>query len=110
MCLADESRFFLMMYCSGFVPAFEKIGKTCHIYLTPVHFILLHNVLNADGVQAIAQFSKAGYPNLGLQNLGRFELLIFHHAWGGLSNTLVFVSPFYLSLLQISFFFRSLMH
>ncbi|XP_024383861.1 uncharacterized protein [Physcomitrium patens] len=41
-----------------FLPAFEKIGKTCHIYLTPVHFILLHNVLNSDGVQAIAQFSK----------------------------------------------------
>ncbi|KAJ7300056.1 hypothetical protein O6H91_Y083800 [Diphasiastrum complanatum] len=41
-----------------FVPAFEKIGKTCHIYLTRDHVILLHNVLNADGVQAIAQFNK----------------------------------------------------
>lgn len=41
-----------------FLPAFEKIGRTCHIYLTPVHFIILHNVLNSDGVQAIAQFSK----------------------------------------------------
>ncbi|KAH9327646.1 hypothetical protein KI387_007824, partial [Taxus chinensis] len=41
-----------------FVPAFEKIGKTCHMYLTKDHFILLHNVLNADGVQAIAQFKK----------------------------------------------------
>ncbi|CAM6101439.1 unnamed protein product [Calypogeia fissa] len=41
-----------------FVPAFEKIGKTCHMYLTPRHFILLHNVLNVNGVQAIAQFTK----------------------------------------------------
>lgn len=85
MCLADELRFF-MMYCLGFVPAFEKIGKTCHIYLTPVHFILLHNVLNSDGVQAIAQFSKVAYRfALGLPNLGGFELQYFHHAWGSLS-------------------------
>jgi HUS1 checkpoint protein len=41
-----------------FVPAFEKIGKTCHVYLTRVHITLLHNVLNADGVQAVAQFSR----------------------------------------------------
>ncbi len=43
---------------AGFVPAFEKIGKTCHVYLTRVHITLLHNVLNADGVQAVAQFSR----------------------------------------------------
>lgn len=49
---------------AGFLPAFEKIGKTCHIYLTPVHLIILHNVLNSDGVQAIAQFSKVS--NLSL--------------------------------------------
>eukprot|EP00249_Psilotum_nudum_P008038 c21001_g1_i2 orf=74-1009(+) len=41
-----------------FVPAFEKIGKTCHLYLTREHVILLHNVLNANGVQAVAQFKK----------------------------------------------------
>ncbi|GAQ86340.1 hypothetical protein KFL_002830170 [Klebsormidium nitens] len=41
-----------------FVPAFEKIGKTCHVYLTRDHVILLHNVLNSDGVQAIAQLAK----------------------------------------------------
>lgn len=41
-----------------FVPAFEKIGRVCHLYLTRDHVILLHNVLNADGVQAIAQFKK----------------------------------------------------
>lgn len=43
---------------AGFVPAFEKIGKTCHMYFTKQHLIMLHNVLNADGVQAIAQFTK----------------------------------------------------
>ncbi|KAG6542819.1 hypothetical protein Mapa_015723 [Marchantia paleacea] len=41
-----------------FLPAFEKIGKTCHILLTQHHVILLHNVLNTSGVQAIAQFTK----------------------------------------------------
>ncbi|GLJ04746.1 hypothetical protein SUGI_0002510 [Cryptomeria japonica] len=41
-----------------FVPALEKIGKNCHLYLTKDHVIFLHNVLNADGVQAIAQFKK----------------------------------------------------
>eukprot|EP00252_Welwitschia_mirabilis_P004535 TRINITY_DN14864_c0_g1_i2.p1 TRINITY_DN14864_c0_g1~~TRINITY_DN14864_c0_g1_i2.p1 ORF type:complete len:230 (+),score=43.43 TRINITY_DN14864_c0_g1_i2:108-797(+) len=41
-----------------FVPAFEKIGKICHVYLTREHFILLQNVLNADGVQAFAQINQ----------------------------------------------------
>ncbi|KAL3695329.1 hypothetical protein R1sor_009405 [Riccia sorocarpa] len=41
-----------------FLPALEKIGKTCHILLTPHYVILLHNVLNTSGVQAIAQFTK----------------------------------------------------
>ncbi|KAH7289856.1 hypothetical protein KP509_30G021700 [Ceratopteris richardii] len=41
-----------------FIPAFEKIGKSCHLYLTPEHVILLHNVLNSNGVQAVAQFKK----------------------------------------------------
>lgn len=41
-----------------FVPAFEKIGKVCHIYLTRHALILLHNVLTTDGVQAIAELPK----------------------------------------------------
>jgi hypothetical protein len=110
MCLADELRFF-MMHCSGFVPAFEKIGKTCHIYLTPVHFILLHNVLNSDGVQAIAQFSKVACRfALGLPNLGGFELYISIMHGELCQYTLVFVSPFYLSILQVIFFFHSFLH
>ncbi|CAI7920241.1 unnamed protein product, partial [Closterium sp. NIES-53] len=39
-----------------FLPAFERIGRVCHVYLTPSDVFLLHNVLSADGVQAIAQF------------------------------------------------------
>ncbi|XP_031474501.1 checkpoint protein hus1 isoform X1 [Nymphaea colorata] len=41
-----------------FIPAFDKIGRSCHLYLTRDHAILLHNLLNGDGVQAIAQFKK----------------------------------------------------
>ncbi|CAN6462926.1 unnamed protein product [Victoria cruziana] len=41
-----------------FIPAFDKIGRTCHLYLTRDHTFLLHNLLNGDGVQAIAQFKK----------------------------------------------------
>ncbi|CAI5985387.1 unnamed protein product [Closterium sp. NIES-65] len=42
--------------CRRFLPAFERIGRVCHVYLTPSDVFLLHNVLSADGVQAIAQF------------------------------------------------------
>ncbi|XP_057859398.1 uncharacterized protein LOC131068219 isoform X2 [Cryptomeria japonica] len=51
-----------------FVPALEKIGKNCHLYLTKDHVIFLHNVLNADGVQAIAQFKK-GYKSAIIQDV-----------------------------------------
>lgn len=110
MCLADDLHLFIM-YCSGFVPAFEKIGKTCHIYLTPVHFILLHNVLNSDGVQAIAQFSKVAYRfALGLPNLGGFDLLYFHHAWGALSIYIGLRFTFLSFLVGNHFLYRSLLH
>lgn len=41
-----------------FVPALDKIGRVCHLYLTRDHAIFLHNLLNGDGVQSIAQFRK----------------------------------------------------
>ncbi|XP_057447661.1 uncharacterized protein LOC130739405 [Lotus japonicus] len=41
-----------------FIPALEKMGKTCHLYLTKDHAIFLHNLLNGDGIQSIAQFRK----------------------------------------------------
>eukprot|EP00271_Cylindrocystis_brebissonii_P020586 TRINITY_DN6880_c0_g1_i3.p1 TRINITY_DN6880_c0_g1~~TRINITY_DN6880_c0_g1_i3.p1 ORF type:complete len:308 (-),score=51.45 TRINITY_DN6880_c0_g1_i3:281-1204(-) len=41
-----------------FLPAFEKIGKVCHVYLTRDEFLLMHNVLSTDGVQAIARLPK----------------------------------------------------
>lgn len=41
-----------------FIPAMDKMGRTCHMYLTRDHAFLLHNLLNGDGVQSIAQFKK----------------------------------------------------
>ncbi|GAB2282464.1 hypothetical protein Dimus_017007 [Dionaea muscipula] len=40
-----------------FVPALEKMGKICHVYLTRDHAFFLHNLLlSSDGVQCVAQF------------------------------------------------------
>ncbi|CBI36353.3 unnamed protein product, partial [Vitis vinifera] len=41
-----------------FLPALDKMGKVCHLYFTRDHTIFLHNLLNGDGVQSIAQFRK----------------------------------------------------
>ncbi|KAL5729590.1 hypothetical protein ACHQM5_002519 [Ranunculus cassubicifolius] len=41
-----------------FLPALDKMGRICHLYLTKDHAFLLHNLLNGDGVQSIAQFRK----------------------------------------------------
>ena len=41
-----------------FLPALDKMGRICHLYLTREHTIFLHNLLNGDGIQSIAQFSK----------------------------------------------------
>ncbi|XP_021298300.1 uncharacterized protein LOC110427180 isoform X1 [Herrania umbratica] len=41
-----------------FLPALDKMGKICHLFLTRDHAIFLHNLLNGDGVQCIAQFRK----------------------------------------------------
>lgn len=41
-----------------FLPALDKMGKICHLLLTRDHAIFLHNLLNGDGVQCIAQFRK----------------------------------------------------
>ncbi|XP_052182649.1 checkpoint protein hus1 [Diospyros lotus] len=41
-----------------FLPALDKIGRTCHLYLTRDHVIFLHNLLNGEGLQSIAQFRK----------------------------------------------------
>lgn len=41
-----------------FLPALEKMGKICHIYLTKDFAFFLHNLLNGDGIQSIAQFRK----------------------------------------------------
>ncbi|KAJ1398747.1 Checkpoint protein Hus1/Mec3 [Sesbania bispinosa] len=40
------------------IPALEKMGKVCHLYLTRDHAIFLHNLLNGDGIQSVAQFRK----------------------------------------------------
>ncbi|GJN26959.1 hypothetical protein PR202_gb14928 [Eleusine coracana subsp. coracana] len=43
----------------------DKVGRVCHIYLTPTHAMLLHNLLGAtasgadgSGPQCVAQFAK----------------------------------------------------
>ncbi|GJV41142.1 checkpoint protein HUS1 [Tanacetum coccineum] len=41
-----------------FLQALDKMGKICHLYLTKDHAIFLHNLLNGDGIQSIAQFRK----------------------------------------------------
>ncbi|XAR50531.1 hypothetical protein NMG60_11004881 [Bertholletia excelsa] len=41
-----------------FLPALDKMGKICHLYLTRDHVMFLHNLLNGDGIQSIAQFRK----------------------------------------------------
>ncbi|KZV56038.1 hypothetical protein F511_06055 [Dorcoceras hygrometricum] len=38
--------------------ALDKMGKVCHVFLTRDHAFFLHNLLNSDGVQSIAQFKK----------------------------------------------------
>ncbi|XP_075479887.1 checkpoint protein hus1 [Primulina tabacum] len=40
------------------LPALDKMGKVCHLFLTRDHAFFLHNLLNSDGVQSIAQFKK----------------------------------------------------
>lgn len=42
----------------GFLPALDKVGRICHVYLTRDHAMFLHNLLNGDGVQCVAQFDK----------------------------------------------------
>ncbi|KAF7010055.1 hypothetical protein CFC21_024523 [Triticum aestivum] len=46
-----------------FLPAIDKVGRVCHVYLTPTHAMLLHNLLGStgpegDGPQCVAQFAK----------------------------------------------------
>ncbi|XP_015870641.1 uncharacterized protein LOC107407835 [Ziziphus jujuba] len=41
-----------------FLPALDKMGKICHLYFTRDHAIFLHNLLNGDGIQSVAQFRK----------------------------------------------------
>ncbi|KAL5542513.1 hypothetical protein UlMin_010223 [Ulmus minor] len=41
-----------------FLPTLDKMGKIFHLYLTRDHAIFLHNLLNGNGIQSIAQFHK----------------------------------------------------
>ncbi|WJX82611.1 hypothetical protein P8452_65348 [Trifolium repens] len=41
-----------------FIPSIEKTSKTCHILFTKTHTLFLHNLLNGDGIQSIAQFTN----------------------------------------------------
>uniref|UniRef100_A0A7N0ZZY0 Checkpoint protein n=1 Tax=Kalanchoe fedtschenkoi TaxID=63787 RepID=A0A7N0ZZY0_KALFE len=70
-----------------FVPALDKLGRICHLYLTRGHTFFLHNLLNADGVQSIAQFrNEALFEDyrISSQNEDRIafaiDLALFHRA------------------------------
>ncbi|CAM8941698.1 unnamed protein product [Rhodiola kirilowii] len=70
-----------------FVPALDKMGRVCHLYLTRDHTFFLHNLLNSDGVQSIAQFRKEALFDdyrLSSQNEDRIafaiDLALFHRA------------------------------
>ncbi|XP_072983056.1 uncharacterized protein [Typha latifolia] len=42
-----------------FLPALDKVGRVCHMYLTPDHAMFLHNLAGGgDGIQCVAQFNK----------------------------------------------------
>ncbi|KAJ3680326.1 hypothetical protein LUZ60_016604 [Juncus effusus] len=43
-----------------FLPALEKLGRMCHVYLTPDHAMFLHGLVpsGGDGPQCVAQFGK----------------------------------------------------
>ncbi|MED6107009.1 hypothetical protein PIB30_009857 [Stylosanthes scabra] len=41
-----------------FLPALDKLGKTCHVYLTRDHAAFLHNLLNGHGLHSVAQFRR----------------------------------------------------
>ncbi|KAF4348667.1 hypothetical protein F8388_026992 [Cannabis sativa] len=70
-----------------FLPALDKMGKICHLYLTRDHAIFLHNLLNGDGIQSIAQFRKEALFDdyrISSQNEDRIafsiDVSLFHRA------------------------------
>ncbi|CAL9157126.1 unnamed protein product [Musa hybrid cultivar] len=62
-----------------FLPALDKHGRICHVYLTPDHAMFLHNLLGGDGVQSVAQFNKdvlfRDY-RISSQNAGRIAFAV----------------------------------
>ncbi|XP_042504583.1 uncharacterized protein LOC122081484 isoform X2 [Macadamia integrifolia] len=62
-----------------FLPAMDKMGRVCHLYLTRDHAMFLHNLLNGDGVQSIAQFRKESLFDdyrISSQNEDRIAFLV----------------------------------
>ncbi|ESR40574.1 hypothetical protein CICLE_v10026188mg [Citrus x clementina] len=41
-----------------FLPALDKMGKVCHLFLTREKAYFLHNLLSGKGIQCVAQFHK----------------------------------------------------
>ena len=41
-----------------FLPALDKMGKVCHLFLTREKAYFLHNLLSGEGIQCVAQFHK----------------------------------------------------
>ncbi|KAJ6839919.1 uncharacterized protein M6B38_311085 [Iris pallida] len=40
------------------LPSLDKLGRVCHLYLTPTHSFFLHGLLSGDGVQSVLQLSN----------------------------------------------------
>lgn len=62
---APHARRAVLSAPAGFLPAMDKVGRLCHVYLTPTHAMLLHNLLGPTGTgpdgggpQCVAQFAK----------------------------------------------------
>ncbi|KAK9229417.1 hypothetical protein WN944_022379 [Citrus x changshan-huyou] len=41
-----------------FLPALDKMGKVCHLFLTREKAYFLHNLLSGEGIQCVAQFHR----------------------------------------------------
>ncbi|KAF3450906.1 hypothetical protein FNV43_RR06995 [Rhamnella rubrinervis] len=70
-----------------FLPALDKMGKICHLYFTRDHAFFLHNLLNGDGIQSVAQFRKEALFDdyrISSQNEDRIafaiDVSLFHRA------------------------------
>ncbi|CAI9113959.1 OLC1v1037521C1 [Oldenlandia corymbosa var. corymbosa] len=75
------------------LPALDKLGKTCHLYFTKETVYFLHNLLNGDGIQSVAEFKKEALfedYHISSQNDNRIaftiDLSLLHRALRSIIN------------------------